>query len=353
MKKLIVTIVLLIVAMLVGCTDNNLSEYYITFDSNGGTIVDQVLVYEGNLIVEPISPVKENYEFAGWYLDTDLSMEYNFDDPITKSELLYAKWVSEDPNQSIVSFNTNGGSLISDLLIDYGTSVNEPSNPTKDFFVLVGWYVDSAFTIVYNFESPVIENIILYAKWEFDIGDSVDLTTLPYYEYLSESNPVITITIEDVGIIELELFPDVAPNTVNNFIMYIQDGDFTDNTFHRVIENFMIQGGNTYSTTCPITGDFSSNGVINNLEHFRGVISMARTQDFDSATSQFFIVHENSYFLDENYATFGGLISGFDVLDAIAEVGTNFADAPLELVVIESITVDLNGYVALDPVCAD
>ena len=339
--------------MLSGCNDDNLSEYFITFDSNGGTVVEQLRVYEGNRIVEPNDPIKENYDFIGWYSDEALTTEYNFDDPITKGALLYAKWGNLDPNKFIVAFNTNGGLLISDLLIDDGTTVNEPINPTKDFYVLIGWYSDSSFTNVYDFENPVVEDITLYAKWEFDIGDPVDLSTLPYFEYLSVNNPVITITIEDFGIIEIELFPDVAPNTVNNFIMYIQDGDFTNNSFHRVIEDFMIQGGNTNSTTCPIDGDFSTNGVTNTLEHFRGVISMARTSYPNSATSQFFIVHENSHFLDGSYATFGGMISGFNLLDYIAQVDTNSYDGPLESVVIESITVELNGYVPSTPVCAE
>ena len=151
----------------------------------------------------------------------------------------------------------------------------------------------------------------------------------------------------------LELFPSVAPNTVNNFIMYIENGDFTNNSFHRIIENFMIQGGDTSSTTCPINGDFEENGVTNDLSHNRGVISMARTFVMNSATSQFFIVHNDSTFLDGSYATFGGLVDGFNVLDYIAGVSTNTSNAPLETVVIESITVDLNGYVLIDPVCAN
>lgn len=183
--------------------------------------------------------------------------------------------------------------------------------------------------------------------------DDVDLSALPYYSYLSDTNPVITITIKDFGQMQLQLFPEVAKNTVDNFIYYIQDKSYYNSTFHRIIEDFMIQGGIVSDTGCPIKGEFSSNGVANDLSHDRGVISMARTSVKDSATSQFFIVHDDSGFLDGNYAAFGGLISGFNVLDAIATVSTGYGDAPIEDVVIKSITIELNGYIADEPICND
>ncbi|MFP4478701.1 MAG: peptidylprolyl isomerase [Candidatus Izemoplasmatales bacterium] len=172
----------------------------------------------------------------------------------------------------------------------------------------------------------------------------IDLTELDYYAYLSDDNPLVTIKVSGYGTMKLQLFPSVAENTVNNFIVYIQSGAYDGSSFHRIIEDFMVQGGRLSDTNCPIKGEFPSNGISNPLSHDRGVISMARTNVKDSATSQFFIVHQDSHFLDINYASFGGLISGFNVLDALARVSTNDADAPLSKITIESITVELNGY---------
>ncbi len=167
---------------------------------------------------------------------------------------------------------------------------------------------------------------------------------LPYYEYLSENNPLVTIKVKDFGIMKLELFKDVAEISVLNFIKYIEDKAYTNSTFHRIIKGFMIQGGIVLNTYPPIKGEFLSNGVVNNLKHHKGVISMARTAINNSATSQFFIVHKDSPHLDGNYASFGGLVEGFDVLDKIANTNTNAFDAPLNEVLIESITIDLRGF---------
>lgn len=169
-------------------------------------------------------------------------------------------------------------------------------------------------------------------------------TFLPYYSYLKNDNPVITITVKDFGVMEAHLFPRVAPNTVNNFIDYVTNKLYNGSEFHRIIKNFMIQGGAVENTNKPIEGEFSSNDFNNPLNHLRGVLSMARTNIANSATSQFFIIHEQSQWLDGEYATFGGLIEGFEVLDQIANVITVWPDAPLEKVVIESITIELNGY---------
>lgn len=177
-----------------------------------------------------------------------------------------------------------------------------------------------------------------------NVNEDIDLTELPYYSYLNDDNPIVTIKISNYGEIKLQLFPDVAENTVNNFIKYIEDGEYSKSTFHRVIEDFMIQGGIVDNPRCSIEGEFSSNGISNRLSHKRGVISMARTSVNDSATSQFFIVHEDSTYLNGNYAAFGGMISGFYVLDEVAQVATDAYDAPLKDIVIRSITVDLNGY---------
>ncbi|MDD2575767.1 MAG: peptidylprolyl isomerase [Acholeplasmataceae bacterium] len=174
--------------------------------------------------------------------------------------------------------------------------------------------------------------------------EEIDMTKLPYVAHLNEDNPVITIKVKDFGVMEAQLFPSVAKLTVDNFISYIEENAFNNSGFHRIIETFMIQGGIVKKTKSPIKGEFLSNGVENNLRHFRGVLSMARTIVKDSATSQFFIMHETSPHLDGQYASFGGLISGFNVLDKIATVETDRNDAPLSPVIIESITVNLNGY---------
>ncbi len=174
--------------------------------------------------------------------------------------------------------------------------------------------------------------------------EEIDMTNLPYGQYLKENNPVITIKVKDFGVMEAQLFPSVAKLTVDNFISYIEEKQFNNSGFHRIIESFMIQGGIVKNTKSPIKGEFLSNGYENNLLHYRGVLSMARTSVKDSATSQFFIMHQTAPHLDGHYASFGGLISGFDVLDKIAGVETNLNDAPLSPVVIESITINLNGY---------
>lgn len=185
------------------------------------------------------------------------------------------------------------------------------------------------------------------------VDDDLDLIGLPYYAYLSADNPVITITVEGYGDMRLQLFPDVAKNTVDNFINYIQSESYNGSTFHRIIEGFMIQGGIVSQLNCSIQGEFSSNGITNDLSHLRGVISMARTSVKDSATSQFFIVHQDSVYLDGNYAAFGALISGFDILDELAGVTTGVSDNPLETVVISGITIDLKEYEVGQVSCAN
>ncbi|BCR35738.1 peptidylprolyl isomerase [Mariniplasma anaerobium] len=180
----------------------------------------------------------------------------------------------------------------------------------------------------------------------------IDFSQFPYETYLKNDNPVVTITVEDYGDMKLQLFPDLAKNTVDNFIKYIYQGSYEGSTFHRIIEDFMIQGGIVSNPNCQIQGEFSSNGIANDLSHQRGVISMARTSIKNSATSQFFIVHNDSVFLDGSYAGFGGLISGFDILDQLAGVSTNSSDGPLDDVVITSISIDLKGYEAGQVSCA-
>lgn len=167
--------------------------------------------------------------------------------------------------------------------------------------------------------------------------------------------PVVTITMESGELVKVELEPAAAPNTVNNFIALVQKGYYDGLTFHRIISGFMIQGGDPTVTGAGgpgygIKGEFTANGVANPLSHTAGVISMARASAPDSAGSQFFIVHKDSTFLDGQYAAFGKVISGMDVVDRIAEVKTDERDKPLTPVVIRKMTVELNGYAYNPPV---
>ena len=161
-------------------------------------------------------------------------------------------------------------------------------------------------------------------------------------------NPVATLTMKDGGVMEIELLPEKAPNTVANFIELANSGYYDGLIFHRVIAGFMIQGGDPTGTGMGgpgygIKGEFSSNGVENDLSHARGVISMARAMDPDSAGSQFFIMHKDGPFLDGQYAAFGQVISGIEVVDAIAATETDANDRPKTEQVIESIRVGTHG----------
>ena len=167
--------------------------------------------------------------------------------------------------------------------------------------------------------------------------------------------PIATIKVKDFGTIKAELYPDKAPNTVNNFISLANSGFYDGLIFHRVIKDFMNQGGDpdgigTGGPGYSIKGEFSSNGYTNNdLKHTAGVLSMARANDPDSAGSQFFIMAEEASYLDGDYAAFGKVIEGMDVVEAINSVETNSNDKPLKDVVIESITVDTKGINYKEP----
>lgn len=162
------------------------------------------------------------------------------------------------------------------------------------------------------------------------------------------NNPIVTFEMKDGDKFYVELYPEVAPNTVNNFISLINKGFYNGLCFHRVIEGFMIQGGDpkgngTGGPGYTIRGEFTKNGFKNNLKHKRGVISMARSMMPNSAGSQFFIMHADAPHLDGQYATFGQVIDGMDVIDKIAEVNVDYNDKPLRDQVIKSVTVDTNG----------
>lgn len=161
-------------------------------------------------------------------------------------------------------------------------------------------------------------------------------------------NPIVTIEMENGDVMKAELYPEIAPNTVNNFISLIQKGFYDGVIFHRVIKGFMLQGGDPdgVGTGGPgycIRGEFSHNGFKNNLAHTPGVLSMARTMVPDSAGSQFFIMHEAAPHLDGEYAAFGKIIEGMDVVNKIAEVRTDYMDKPLEAQVMKTVTVETFG----------
>ena len=160
-------------------------------------------------------------------------------------------------------------------------------------------------------------------------------------------NPIVTFETT-AGTITAELYPEIAPNTVNNFISLINKGFYDGLIFHRVIKGFMIQGGDpdgvgTGGPGYSIKGEFAINGVENNLKHTAGVLSMARSMMPDSAGSQFFIMHKDAPHLDGQYAAFGNVTDGMDTVNAIAETETDYSDAPLEPQMIIKVTVDTDG----------
>ncbi len=168
------------------------------------------------------------------------------------------------------------------------------------------------------------------------------------------SNPIVNIKMANGGVIKVELYPDVAPNTVNNFISLVNKGFYNGLIFHRVIPGFMIQGG------CPegigiggpgysIEGEFAQNRFTNDLKHERGVISMARSMAPNSAGSQFFIMHQNAPHLDGAYAAFGKVIEGMDVVDEIANTPTGFQDKPKAEQVMESVSANTFGVEYAEP----
>lgn len=165
---------------------------------------------------------------------------------------------------------------------------------------------------------------------------------------MTDKNPIVTFKMENGDEFKAELYPEIAPNTVSNFISLVEDGFYDGLIFHRVIKNFMIQGGDPEGTGMggpgySIKGEFSSNGFKNDLKHERGVLSMARSFMPDSAGSQFFVMHKDSPHLDGEYAGFGKVVEGMDVVDKIAETKTNRQDKPKTDQKIEKVTVETFG----------
>ena len=168
------------------------------------------------------------------------------------------------------------------------------------------------------------------------------------------ANPVVTITMENGDVMKAELYPEVAPNTVNNFISLVKKGYYDGLIFHRVIRGFMIQGGCPQGTGMggpgySIKGEFSQNGVKNDLNHTEGVLSMARSMMPNSAGSQFFIMHKDAPHLDGAYAAFGKITEGMNIVDKIANERTDYSDRPLKEQKIKSMTVDTFGVEYPEP----
>ena len=168
------------------------------------------------------------------------------------------------------------------------------------------------------------------------------------------ANPIVTITMEDGSVMKAELYPEIAPNTVNNFLSLVGKGYYDGLIFHRVISGFMIQGGDPQGTGMggpgySIKGEFTQNGFKNDLKHSRGVLSMARAMNPNSAGSQFFIMHVDYPYLDGQYASFGKVIEGLEVIDKIASVQTDRNDRPLTEQKIKSMTAELFGQTYPEP----
>lgn len=165
---------------------------------------------------------------------------------------------------------------------------------------------------------------------------------------MEKKNPIVTFEMENGGVFKAELYPEIAPNTVNNFISLVNDGFYDGVIFHRVIPGFMIQGGDPDGTGMggpgySISGEFTNNGFKNDLKHQRGVLSMARTMMPNSAGSQFFVMHEDSPHLDGEYASFGKVFEGMEVVDKIANVERDFRDKPLEEQIMKKVTIETFG----------
>lgn len=250
-----------------------------------------------------------------------------------------------------IVFNTNGGDDLENITFKLGSFPEQLPIPTKEGYVFSGWFLDNG-----RYEQPVEEldktmldtNITLYAKWD-NLNDNPKV------------NPRILITMEDLREIKIELYPDIAPISVANFLSLVEEAYYDNVIFHRIIKDFMIQTGWLYvegehlqskEVRESIDGEFSSNGIENNLSHVAGVISMARAQDYNSASTQFFIVSADSTFLDGNYAAFGKVVDqeSLEVVLSLSYTPTyvyggknGLKDFPLEngedFVIIKSITL--------------
>ncbi len=341
MKKIVAALLVVLMFTLSACnivTDNIVKHNVILHTNNEDGQKHTITVEDGSSI-DTLNEyaIYDGYSFSGWYLDLSLTTPVDFT-TITEDVELYAKWDEYFEYNVTLHYGDNTTTIVAPNGI-----VGEIETAEQYGHYFSGWYYEPTFETRFIRTTTLTGDVDLYSKY-----NQVD-----YYSYLSSTNPVVTVTVKDMGVMTLELFPSVSKNTVDNFIKYVEDGDYINSTFHRVISGFMIQGGIVLMPHCSIEGAFEANGVMNDLLHSRGVLSMARTSVMNSATSQFFIMHRTSPHLDGGYASFGGLSSGFNILDLIAEQPTNIMDAPLDQLIIENITVELNGYTPGDVVCAN
>ncbi|MBR1377473.1 MAG: peptidylprolyl isomerase [Bacilli bacterium] len=210
----------------------------------------------------------------------------------------------------------------------------------KYIFIILGIIVVLTIAVIVLVNNGKHEYLVYEYKTYNESGE-IENNTLEYYETKKVTNYVKIDTSK--GIIMVELYPDVAPKTVSNFKSLVKNNFYKNMIFHRVIKDFMIQTGDPTGTgsggsSRTIKGEFSSNGIENNLSHTRGVVSMARSNANDSASSQFFIVQKDSTYLDGNYAAFGNVIAGMEVVDKIATVMTDSNDKPISEIKLNSIT---------------
>jgi len=266
---------------------------------------------------------------------------------VYRNNHFYQMWINK-----ATAFDLDGGLAVSDTYtMDVSPMVVNDRTlvPLRAVAELLGadvnWNGETK-TVTVDLELGEKEENQGIAEMFLPIGQSLFLNYDLYNSYVNDTlkKEFVNIELNDGGIIELELYPELAPLTCENFIAHANAKTFDGTIFHRVIKDFMIQGGgfytdDTYAETDPIMGEFIANSVLNLIPHDRGVISMARTDMPDSATTQFFIMHADTPYLNGNYAAFGKVISGIEYVDQIAEVETDEADKPLENVVIKSITV--------------
>ncbi|QVK16765.1 peptidylprolyl isomerase [Mycoplasmatota bacterium] len=321
MKKFIWVLILL--TILTGCHSKT---YTINFEADNGVEINSIQV-KGKKIADLPIPNKDGYSFEGWYTSKNpYTNEFTLKTSVNSDITLYAKWQIKEYT---INFNTNGGSELPSIKQLHGTNLSM-IEPTKRAHTFLGWYQDEELTVPYDFTSTVNKDLTLYAKWKIR------------YEDVTASH-IVTMEMEDGSIIKIELYEEIAPITVANFVKLVEDGFYDGLTFHRVIKGFMIQGGDPLGNGMggpgySIKGEFSANGVENPLKHERGVISMARSRDYDSAGSQFFIMHQDATYLDGQYAAFGRVVEGLDVVDQIANVIT-IKDRPYEEQRLSTVTV--------------
>lgn len=290
---LLILLAVVFSAFLFGCKEEGIKVLFY----DGEQIISEENIAEDGSFKMP-EPKKTDYSFQGWYLDEELNtkLEQSFAALPEENVTVYAKWQAVGK----IEFVTNSSINIDDLIAGYGNTINAPKNLKRQSYIFEGWYLDNN-TFQQSAEeilnSTITDNHTVYAKWKFV--------------------PKVVINLADGRKIRLELFPEVAPISVANFLRLVDAGYYTNTVFHRIIDDFMIQAGLVefsdnqlyYKPQQPnIKGEFSANGVRNDIKHTFGVLSMARATGNDTASAQFFICSGTSPHLDGKYAAFGKTI---------------------------------------------